>query len=386
MKIKTYYIMIMLYWFSAYAFVPTMTPYLSDIGLSYSMIGLVGSAYGLTQVILRLPLGIASDRLRRRRIFISIGLFLGMISSAGFFFTENEVLILLLRGLSGMGAATWVIMTVLFSSYFTREKAAASTSRLNMVNYFGQVAAMLSGAALAGYAGYKAPFLLSAVFAAAAFVMSFFVDEKAPPETKTPPSLKEMLQVGKNHRLLTMAVLATLVQTIFFGATITFLVEVARNLGITIGMLGFFSSVATIPRMIAGLVCGIILSKAVNERWLFAGMLLLTSVAMILTPFMPNLLLLFIVTLFGGFGIGMVFTMTLSLCTSEVDDSLKTTGMGFFQAIYGLGITAGPAIIGIVADHFSLTAGYLFAAGVALVGILVSLIFLEKSKAPARTG
>ena len=357
---------------------PTMTPYLKDIGVSYSMIGLIGSAYGIAQMLLRLPLGIMSDRLHRRRIFINIGLFIALISSLGFYFTENALLIFILRGLAGMGASTWVIMTVLFSSYFPRELMASRTSLLSMFNHFGQVVAMLLGATLAGYAGYKSPFLLSAVVVTVAFIMSFMIEEKAPPETKTPISIKDMLQVGKNHYLLTMSVICILVQIIIYGATITFLPEVARNLGATTAMLGYLTSIATIPRLIASFVCGIILAKVVNERKLLAYSFLLVFAAMVLTPFSPNMPVLFIVTFFGGFGVGMVFTMTISLCTSEVDDSLRSTGMGFFQAVNGVGMTTGPVIIGFSADHFGLTVGYLVAAAVAIIGILVSMVFLRR--------
>jgi len=56
--------------------------------------------------------------------------------------------------------------------------------------------------------------------------------------------------------------------------------------------------------------------------------------------------------------------------------------MGFYQAIYGIGMTAGPAMIGVVVDHFGLAAGFIFAAGVALIGLIVTLIFLASPAAP----
>ena len=99
-----------------------------------------------------------------------------------------------------------------------------------------------------------------------------------------------------------------------------------------------------------------------------------------MTPFSSNLPVLFAVTMIGGFGKGMVTTVTLALCTKSVDDSLKSTGMGFYQAIYGIGMSIGPAITGIVSDMFGVAAGFLFAAGIGFVGFLIALIFLDRKK------
>ena len=380
MNTKALYTLTFLYWFSAYTFMPTLTPYLKDIGISYTMIGLIASTYGFAQLALRIPLGIASDLLRRRKMFIILGMFMGTISSVGFLFTENELLILICRFLSGMGAAVWVIIVVLFSSYFTPEQAPSRTSRLNMFNYLGQMLGTLSGAALAAYAGYKAPFMFSAVVAAAALIMSFIVEERVPSNAKAPPTLREMLQVGKNHRLLVMSMLATIVHFILSSSNNTFLPEVARNLGASTILLGYLTSIAILPRVLSSLFCGIILTKAVDERKLFIGAFSLMVVSAALTPLSPNLPFLFVVTFFLGFGNGMAFTLCLSLCTGEVDSSLKSTGMGFFQSIYSTGMTVGPTVVGIMVDFKGLTAGYMLIAGVAAIGLFIAVTFIKKKQ------
>ena len=375
-----YQLMIMFYWFSVFTYLPTLTPYLTSIGVSYSFIGLISSAYGIAQMLLRIPLGIASDRLRRRRIFINLGILIGLISSIGLFLTENQTTIFIMRALSGVAASTWVIMTVLFSSYFTSEKAASRMSQLSMINASGQVVAMLLGSALTTRFGYKAPFLLSIFVAAIAFVLSLFIKENVPPITKAPPTIKETMRVGKDRNLMVMSVLAAILQIILSGATSTFLPEIARNLGASNETLGLLSSISTLPRIASAMTCAMLLSKQVNERTLIAGGFLVTVITIAMTPFSSNLPILFAVTMVGGFGKGMVTTVTLALCTKSVDVSLKSTGMGFYQAIYGIGMSIGPAITGVVSDMFGIAAGFLFASGVAFVGFLITLIFLDKKK------
>ena len=62
-----------LYWLSLYFYVPILSPYVEFSGGTLEMVGLVVSAYGLAQLILRIPLGMWSDRLGKRRPFLALG-------------------------------------------------------------------------------------------------------------------------------------------------------------------------------------------------------------------------------------------------------------------------------------------------------------------------
>ncbi len=53
--------------------------------------------------------------------------------------------------------------------------------------------------------------------------------------------------------------------------------------------------------------------------------------------------------------------------------------MGFFQAVYGIGMTIGPAILGVVGDTLGFNWGFVFTGMVSIVGAVVSLT-LGKTK------
>ena len=64
-----------LFWFAMYTYVPIFsTIRRTHLGGSLSMAGLVVGAYGVTQMVIRIPLGFTSDRLGRRKPFVIIGL------------------------------------------------------------------------------------------------------------------------------------------------------------------------------------------------------------------------------------------------------------------------------------------------------------------------
>lgn len=44
-----------LFWFAMYTYVPILAPYVEHLGGSLSMAGLVVGAYGVTQMVIRIP-------------------------------------------------------------------------------------------------------------------------------------------------------------------------------------------------------------------------------------------------------------------------------------------------------------------------------------------
>lgn len=70
----------LLYWITLYIYIPILAPYLDSRGLSYFMMGTVLGSYGMVQIIVRLPLGLYSDKLRLLRPFLVLGLAMGGMS------------------------------------------------------------------------------------------------------------------------------------------------------------------------------------------------------------------------------------------------------------------------------------------------------------------
>ena len=56
-----------LFWFSMYTYVPVLTSYIESLGASHKMAGTIVGSYGFVQMILRIPLGILSDRMHKKR-------------------------------------------------------------------------------------------------------------------------------------------------------------------------------------------------------------------------------------------------------------------------------------------------------------------------------
>lgn len=111
----------------------TLATYAGSLGVSYDLIGMIIGSYGLSQILLRIPLGVWSDALGRRKIFVIAGAVLAMVSALGMWYSPNPWWLLLFRTMSGVSAATWVIHTVLFSSYYPSHEAPKAIGFINSV-------------------------------------------------------------------------------------------------------------------------------------------------------------------------------------------------------------------------------------------------------------
>ena len=54
--------------------------------------------------------------------------------------------------------------------------------------------------------------------------------------------------------------------------------------------------------------------------------------------------------------------------------------MGFFQAVYAVGMSFFPWAVGILTEHFNIETGYSFLASAAFVGTVVSVIYYRKQQ------
>ncbi len=360
-----------LFWFSLYTYIPTFSPYLENRGISHGLIGIIIGSYGFVQMVLRIPLGILSDRINRRKIFVILGVILGTVSALGLAFTEHAYLILFLRSLSGMAAATWVTYTILFSSYFDNENTSRSIGLINSFTKTGQVAAMLLGGLIAQYFGARAPFFLGAAGGLIGVILSLKIDKNRDLD-REPLELPELLQVIKDKNLIAVSSMAVIVQFITFATIFGFIPVIARNLGASEGQLGMLSTLANLPTILAAVLAGTVFTDRFGEVKSIIGGFIVLALTTIAAPYINTLTVLFLSQIIAGFSRGLVYPLLMSLSIKKIANSQRATAMGFFQAVYGIGMFIGPVIVGFISDLAGLAAGFWFAGIMGLVGAVLS--------------
>jgi len=177
-----------LYWTTLYIYVPILSPYLHERGLSMGWIGFILGSYGLTQVVIRFPLGIYSDAMTRRKPFLVIGMLAGLISCLFFLLPGTWGGPLAGRLMAGVCAAAWVPFTVLYASYYPSNQTHQTMGTLSFLTVFGQLAGMSASGWLASSGNWNTAFLSGVGIAAVGTLVAFFVYE--PRSQQRPPSAR----------------------------------------------------------------------------------------------------------------------------------------------------------------------------------------------------
>ncbi|MEJ6951216.1 MFS transporter [Natronospora cellulosivora (SeqCode)] len=383
-SIKLLFFVTSFYWFSMYGYIPTFAPYIESLGASHRLIGLIVGSYGFTQMLIRIPLGIFSDRLNKRKIFVVTGISLSIISSTGMYFSESPYLILLFRSLAGASAATWVTFIVLFSSYFSQEETAKSVAIMDSGVKTGQVLAMFTAGIIAQRFGQQSPFILAALGGIIGLTLSLRVKESNDVEHK-PVNVRELLQVISNQRFLIVSFLGILSMLITYASTFGFVPLLARRLGASEFQLGLLTTLTTIPGIFSALLGGTYFRRKFGEKKTIIIGFLLISFSCILVPTVNQVSSLYLAQILNGFGQGLVFPLLMGLSIKGVESSKRGTAMGFFQAIYGLGMFTGPVLLGFLSDLFGLRTGFWVIAVLGITAALLAQVYIRENSIEVST-
>jgi predicted MFS family arabinose efflux permease len=367
-----FYFGTLFYWGGVYVYMPILSPYAKKIAGSLQAVGLVMGAYGLSQLILRVPLGLWSDRLRRRKPFIVLGFLFDGLACLGLLFSESTPALFLSVLSAGVASSMWVAFTVLFSSFFPLSQVGQSMSLILFSMRLSQVFANYSGGAIAEAWGWTAPFYVGLGIAAVGLVLTFWIPERRP-EKRSGRSLKTLLGLGRNPRLLTISAFAMLMQFTVFAIIYGFGPIFAQQLGATKADLGIlllcFLSLNTLTTLLSGS-----LSRRVGERKIISAAFLVAGVSILAMPFFARLEFLYALLAINGFGVGFIFPLLMGLAIKPMPLDQQGTAMGFFQSIYAVGMFLGPVVSGWVGEHAGLSSVFLLNGALCLLASFLTWI------------
>ncbi len=375
------------FWASLYVYVPTLAVFAGSVGASLSVVGFIVGSYGFVQFLLRIPVGYLSDRIGKRVPFIIAGLAANTIGAAGMALVATPWMLVFWRGVHGIGAASYVTSAVYFAAFFRPENATRATGLMIALTSGTQVVVSLLGGKLADSFGVTSTFWAAAVFGVVGVVAMVAAGERPLPAHR-PMSLRRFGRVMSVRQLLVISGLAAINQYLTFALGLGFVPILADRLGASSTDLGILTTIGFSSFAIAAIIAAGLAARTGERNLVVAGSVI-AAVAALALPLVQTVFQIYAVQAIGGLGKGVVFPVLMGLAIKSVPEDERASAMGVFQAVYAIGMFAGPATAGAIAEAIGLSGLFVFVGCLALAGALVAAVALSDrvaSAVPRSTG
>ncbi|MEK5024411.1 MFS transporter [Paenibacillus sp. FSL M7-1046] len=380
-------VIVFMFWFSSYIYVPVLSPYVEHLGASYVMVGSVLGIYGLMQILFRLPIGIGSDYLNRRRPFIYLGLIASGASCLLFMAGAHPGWALAARAVSGIAASAWVVYSVIFAGYFPKEEAGKAMGMLQFTTVIAQLMSMMISGYMVEHWGWNAPFVIGGLVAIAALALALRLPEQQQEKRENAIQLKDLAAVIKEPLLVKVSLLSVLAHCVLFITMFGYTPNQALDIGASKESLGWLTLAFMLPHAVATLYGSRLFGRLLGDRGTlllgFAGSALFT----LLIPSMPTLAALCATQIGNGFMQGLIFPLLLGKSVSGVAPFKRATAMGFYQAVYAIGMSGGPFVAGWMSSAYGLSGGFWLGGIAAALAAVLSWVWItDAGGSRERTG
>jgi predicted MFS family arabinose efflux permease len=310
-------------------------------------IGLLVTAFTLPTVLLGPIIGIVADQFGRKKIIVPSLILFGIAGTACAF-ARNFHLLLFLRFLQGIGAASLLSLGVtLIGDLYTGAKRTTAMGYNASVSSIGTALYPTLGGALATM-GWFYPFMLPLVAIPVGLLVWFLLKN---PEPKSDRSLKVYLQnalkVLRNRQIFGLFFASAANFILLYGAYVTYLpILIKSSFKVSPFTIGLFLSSISVAIAFTSSQLGK-LARRFSETTLIRASFVFYAVALAIVPFISNLGLLLIPTLLFGVGLGIGFPSIQTLLAALAPKDYLATVISVNGAFFGLGQTLGPLLMGL---------------------------------------
>ena len=359
------------FWISLYLYVPVLPLHASDLGASLSMVGTIVASYAIAQLLLRIPIGVFADLIGRRRPLALASIALSGVAALWLAIAPDPWSLFWARSLTGLAAAGWVVISVLYAAYYPPERATRATSAMMGANTAGILIATPIGATIADLWDVRASFLAATVVAAVG--MALLAAAPEPAMARTRYSAATFRRVLGRTDLWVVSLAAISLVFVTFATAFGFLPLLAEARGAGTAEVGWVAT-ATVGAALPGALVTPALVDRIGVRGTLLASSVVSALALAAMPGAASWELVAALQIPAGAGRGVLTTLLLSLALRAAPPSEQATAMGVYQATYSVGMFAGPALSGAVAEWWGIGAVFHLSALVTIAGLALAYI------------
>ncbi len=359
--------------FGLFLILPVFSIYGADLaGATPALIGLAIGIYGLTQALLQIPMGIASDHFGRKRVILA-GLLVFVVGSVLAAVSDHILGIIAGRALQGAGAIAAAVLA-LAADLTAPQRRTRTMAVIGMSVGASFMLALVMGPILGARFGLAALFWVPAVLGVAAIAVLYLLvpnPEVERPHADAEPMPGHIFDVLRNRDLLRLDSGIFCLHLILTATFIAVPVVLHQQMGLPVDR-HWMVYVPVLLLSVVGLVPAIILGERYGAQRLVFRLAVLTMVVassgLALLLDMGSSVLLALWLYFVAFNI---LEATLpSFVSRYAPPAYKGTALGVYATFQFLGAFAGGVLGGIVLGTAGTGGVFLLCAGVALVWLV----------------
>lgn len=336
---------------------PVLKPFTVSLGTPTDWTGFVAAASTIPGILVSLPAASLSDIFGRRRFLLLAGF---VFASAPFLYLLITVWwqLILVRFYHGFATAIFVPVAEAAVAELLPTKRGERISLFSSATYIGRVIAPTLGGyiLLVSSGSFHILYLAVGVAGVAAFLtgLAFLAERNRPAITEPTDAEETVAKLPRGWGRLVGSpgvVVIGLVQSCQYYAygSVEFFLA------------GYLPEVAHLNDFLTGVIITSIIGVAIFARPYMGGIsdkigrripiavgCVISSVPLLVIPFVVNFWVLLILVVIYGFGFATVLGSTPALISELVPEELVGTSLGFLDTIMDIGQTLGPIISGVV--------------------------------------
>ncbi len=367
---------------------PALALLADSLGASSFLVGMIVALSTVTGVFLKLPMGLLSDVLNRRRLMLG-GILAFALPPFFYPFISDLMVLGVLRLVHGLATAMFTPLALaMVGELFAQRRGEAFGWYTSATQGGGLLGPMIGGFVVYQF-GFAPTFFLAGVFGL--FGLAFYACLPSEP-VPSPSRSISYAQIGKAMRegfsrvcQIPPIFLTSLVEAAKMmgnGTLMAFLPLYGLAIGLNAAEIGLLFGVQALTSFVSKPVMGRVSDRGARQP-LIAGGLSLCAIMMMIIPQVEGYWVLIVLAGLFGFGEAVVTSSTTALVADFAQGKGLGAGMGMRGTIMDMGHAGGPLLAGLVIDRIGFSGGFLCIGTVILVTAGVFYWMMMGIKKPA---